>query len=64
MNYEHMEELERRIDNMMQRYELYRRPQDKMVFECMLKDYEAKQNLMIQNEKSKEIQGAFSLSQR
>lgn len=63
MTDEYMDELEQRIDNMMQRYELYRRPQDKMVLECMLKDYEAKQNLMIQNEKSKEIQGAFPSSQ-
>ncbi len=51
MTDEHMEELERRIDNMMQRYELYRIPRDKMILECMLRDYEAKQRLMIQNEK-------------
>jgi len=46
-----MQELEQRIDNMMQRYELYRRPRDKMILDCMVRDYEAKQRLMIQNEK-------------
>jgi len=50
MTDEYMEELERRIDNMMQRYELYRRPQDKMILECMVADYEAKQKLLIRNE--------------
>jgi hypothetical protein len=48
---EYMQELERRIDNMMQRYELYRIPQDRMILECMVRDYEAKQRLRIQNEK-------------
>ena len=60
MTDEYMDELERRIDNMMQRYELYRIPRDKMILECMLRDYEAKQRLMMQNEKLKEIQSPFS----
>jgi len=51
MTDEYMQELEQRIDNMMQRYELYRRPRDKMILDCMVRDYEAKQRLMIQNEK-------------
>jgi hypothetical protein len=51
MTEEYMEELAQRIDNMMQRYELYRIPNDKMMLECMLRDYEAKQRLMIQDEK-------------
>ena len=51
MTNEYMEELAQRIDNMMQRYELYRSPRDKMILECMLRDYEAKQRLMMQNEK-------------
>jgi len=51
---EYMDELMRRIDNKMQAYELYRRPQDKMMLECMLQDYEAKQKLKLQDE---EIQG-------
>ena len=59
MTDEHMEELERRIDNMMQRYELYRIPRDRMMLECMIRDYEAKQKLMMQNEK---IQGALPSS--
>ena len=50
----------RRIDKKMQAYELYRRPQDKMILECMVRDYEAKQKLMMQDEK---IQGTFPPSQ-
>jgi len=49
-----MDELMRRIDNKMQAYELYRRPQDKMMLECMLQDYEAKQKLKLQDEAKEE----------
>ena len=59
MTDEYMDELAQRIDNMMQRYELYRIPRDKMMLECMLRDYEAKQRLMMQNEKLKEVQSPF-----
>ena len=59
MTEEYMEELAQRIDNMMQRYELYRNPNDKMILDCMVRDYEAKQRLMMQNEKLKEIQSPF-----
>ena len=55
-----MEGLAQRIDNMMQRYELYRDPRDHMILECMVRDYEAKQKLMMQDEKLKEIQSPFS----
>jgi hypothetical protein len=51
MTDEYMQELERRIDNMMQRYELYRNPNDAMILDCMVRDYEAKQRLRIQDEK-------------
>ena len=52
MTDEYMQELERRIDNMMQRYELYRIHQDGVLLECMVKDYEAKQAIMLkQNSK-------------
>jgi hypothetical protein len=52
MTEEYMQELERRIDNMMQRYELYRIHQDRVLLECMVKDYEAKQAIMLkQNSK-------------
>jgi len=44
---EYMHELERRIDNMMQRYELYRNPQDKMFLDCMVRDYESKMKLKL-----------------
>ena len=49
----------RRIDNKMQAYELYRRPQDKMMLECMVADYEAKMKLKLQDEaeSSTQIQG-------
>ncbi len=60
MTDEYMYELASRIDNMMQRYELYRIPRDKMILECMLRDYEAKQKLMMQDEKLKEISSPFS----
>ena len=50
MTDEYMEELASRIDNMMQRYELYRIPRDKMMLECMLRDYEAKMKLNLQQD--------------
>lgn len=51
-----MDELMRRIDNKMQAYELYRRPQDKMMLECMVADYEAKMKLKLQDEASTQVQ--------
>ena len=51
MTEEYMDELASRIDNMMQRYELYRNPNDAMILDCMVRDYEAKQRLRIQDEK-------------
>ena len=63
MTEEYMDKLASRIDNMMQRYELYRNPNDAMILDCMVRDYEAKQRLMMQNEKLKEIQSPFSPSQ-
>lgn len=60
MTDEHMTYLAEAIDRKMQAYELYRRPRDKMMLECMLRDYEAKQKLMMQDEKIKEIQSSFS----
>lgn len=51
---EYMDELMRRIDNKMQAYELYRRPQDKLMLECMVADYEAKQKLKLQDEAKEE----------
>jgi len=59
MTDEYMEELAQRIDNMMQRYELYRNPNDAMILDCMVRDYEAKQRLIMQNEKLKEVQSPF-----
>ena len=51
MTDEHMQCLEEAIDRKMQAYELYRRPRDKMMLECMVRDYEAKQKLILQDEK-------------
>ncbi len=60
MTDEHMTYLSEAIDRKMQAYELYRRPRDKMMLECMLRDYESKQKLMMQDEKLKEISSPFS----
>jgi len=61
MTDEYMEHLYEAIERKMQAYELYRRPRDKMMLECMLRDYEAKQKLLIQDEKEKEkISGEVS----
>jgi len=61
MTDEYMEHLSEAIERKMQAYELYRRPRDKMMLECMLQDYEAKQRLLLQDEKQKEkISGEVS----
>ena len=61
MTDEYMTHLAEAIDRKMQAYELYRRPRDKMMLECMLRDYEAKQRLILQDEKEKEkISGEVS----
>ena len=59
MTDEYMTMLQVRICEMMQRYEKERNPNDAMILDCMLRDYEAKQRLMMQNEKLKEIQSPF-----
>jgi len=51
MTDEYMQYLEEAIDRKMQAYKLYRRPRDKMMLECMVRDYEAKQKLILQDEK-------------
>jgi hypothetical protein len=61
MTDEYMEYLAEAIERKMQAYEMHRRPRDKMMLECMLRDYEAKQRLILQNEKEKEkISGEVS----
>ena len=59
MTDEYMTMLQMRICDMMQRYEKHGDPNDAMILDCMLRDYEAKQRLMMQNEKLKEIQSPF-----
>jgi len=49
MTDEYMQELERR--KMMQRYEKHGNPSDAMILDCMVRDYEAKKRIMMQNEK-------------
>lgn len=51
----YMDELMRRIDNKMQAYELYRRPQDKMILDCMVRDYESKMKLKLQEDETSPI---------
>ena len=57
MTDEYMKYLEEAIDRKMQAYELYRRPRDKMMLECMVRDYEAKQKLKLQDD---ELQSKIS----
>lgn len=53
--------LQVRICEMMQRYEKEGNPNDAMILDCMLRDYEAKQRLILQDEKEKEkISGEVS----
>lgn len=61
MSDEHMEYLAEAIERKMQAYEMHGRSRDKMMLECMLRDYEAKQRLLLQDEKQKEtISGSVS----
>ena len=56
MTDEYMEYLAEAIERKMQAYELYRRPRDKMMLECMVRDWEAKMKLKLQDE---EIQNSI-----
>ena len=61
MTEEYMTMLQVRICEMMQRYEKEGNPNDAMILDCMLRDYEAKQRLILQDEKEKEkISGEVS----
>ena len=51
MTDEYMEHLAEAIERKMQAYEMHGRSRDKMMLECMLRDYEAKQKLIMQDEK-------------
>ena len=55
MTDEYMEHLAMCIDNKMQAYELYRRPRDKMMLECMVRDYESKMKLKLQQDETSPI---------
>jgi len=61
MTEEYMTMLQERICKIMQRYEKHGNPSDAMILDCMVRDYEAKQRLILQNEKEKEtISGEVS----
>ena len=61
MTEEYMTMLQVRICEVMQRYEKEGNPNDAMILDCMVRDYEAKQRLILQNEKEKEtISGEVS----
>ena len=61
MTEEYMTMLQVRICEMMQRYEKEGDQNDAMILDCMLRDYEAKQRLILQDEKEKEtISGEVS----
>ena len=61
MTEEYMTMLQERICKIMQRYEKEGNPNDAMILDCMVRDYEAKQRLILQNEKEKEtISGEVS----
>lgn len=51
---EYMEQLAEAIERKMQAYEMHGRSRDKMMLECMLQDYEAKQKLKLQDEAKEE----------
>jgi len=57
MTDEYMDEQWARIEARMRRFEETASPQDKMFLDCMVRDWEAKMKLKLQDET---IQGAFS----
>ena len=50
MTDEYMDELWLEVEERMQRYELTNNPQDKMFLDCMVRDWEAKMKLKLQDE--------------
>tara|TARA_R100001440_G_scaffold12422_1_gene21840 strand:+ start:88 stop:279 length:192 start_codon:yes stop_codon:yes gene_type:complete len=61
MTDEYMEEQWAKIEARMRRFEETASYQDKLMLDCMVRDWEAKQRLILQNEKEKEkISGEVS----
>ena len=54
MTDEYMDELWAKIEARMKHFEETASYQDKMILDCMVRDWEAKMKLKIQNEKEKE----------
>jgi len=61
MTDEYMDEQWAKIEARMRRFEETASPQDKMFLDCMVRDWEAKMKLKLQDET---IQGTFSPGQR
>jgi hypothetical protein len=61
MTDEYMNEQWAKIEARMRRFEETASPQDKMFLDCMVRDWEAKMKLKLQDET---IQGTFSPRQR
>lgn len=55
MTNEHLDQKWAEIEARMRRFELTASPQDKMMLDCMVRDWEAKMKLKLQDEESKEI---------
>ena len=65
MTDEYMEEQWARIEARMKRFEETASYQDKLMLDCMVRDWEAKQRLILQDEKEKEkISGEVSPRKR
>jgi hypothetical protein len=61
MTDEYMDEQWARIEARMKRFEETASYQDKLMLDCMVRDWEAKQRLLLQDEKQKEkISGEIS----
>lgn len=61
MTDEYMQKKWEEIEERMKRFEETASPSDKMILDCMVRDWEAKMRLKLQNET---IQGKISPSQR
>ena len=65
MTDEYMEEQWAKIEARMKRFEETASYQDKLMLDCMVRDWEAKQRLILQDEKEKEkISGEVSPRKR
>ena len=59
MTDEYLDQKWAEIEARMRRFELTASPQDKMMLDCMVRDWEAKMKLKLQDEESKKIPRSF-----